>query len=104
VSEPGADDGYTGPACLVVDSERFDVHVQLRGHFEPIDGRYHWYGRVAAHDALDERLAGAKAAGVLETGTGACPCELAEPDLWGRYRITGESTPPFPVAPSPGIR
>ena len=53
---------------------------------------------------LDERLAGAKAAGVLETGTGACPCNLAEPDLWGRYRITGESTPPFAVGESPGIR
>lgn len=88
-------DGYSGPARLTVGQTRFDVRVELRGHFEPIDGRYHWYGRIARNDLLDAALRGAKAAGVLETSQGSSPCEVAEPDTWGRYRVTGQSTPPF---------
>jgi hypothetical protein len=89
------EDGYTGVARLSIGADRFDVRVELRGHFEPIDGRYHWYGRIDAHEALARSLGGAKAGGVLETERGASPCEVAEPDLWDRYRITGQSTPPF---------
>lgn len=92
------EDGYSGQACLVIGEARFDVRVELRGHFEPIDGRYHWYGRIASNQPLDDRLSGAKAAGVLETTHGSSPCEVSEPDLWQRYRLTGTSTPPFPVA------
>jgi hypothetical protein len=96
----GEDDrgeGYRGAARLTVGSARFDVQVELRGHFEPIDGRYHWYGRIARHDELAELVGGARASAVLETGHGASPCELADPDLWDRYRIAGYSTPPFPT-------
>jgi len=93
-----ADDGYTGPARLNIGDVRFDVQVELRGYFEPIDGRYHWYGRIASHDALAELLAGAKASGVLETPHGSMPCEVSEPDTWQRYRLTGYSTPPFRVS------
>jgi cation diffusion facilitator CzcD-associated flavoprotein CzcO len=88
-------DGYEGSAVLEVDGSRFDVQVRLRGHFQPIDGRYHWYGRVGAHDGLDELLGSAKANGVLVTPEGSAPCELSEPDPSRRYRVTGISTPPF---------
>jgi hypothetical protein len=90
-------DGYSGAARLTVGTARFDVQVELRGYFEPIDGRYHWYGRIARNDELAGLLSGARASAVLETGHGASPCDLADPDLWDRYRITGYSTPPFPV-------
>lgn len=94
--EVGApDDGYSGLATLAIGDARFDVDVELRGHFEPIDGRYHWYGRIASNEALAELLAGAKASGVLETPHGSSPCEVSEPDTWQRYRLTGYSTPPF---------
>jgi hypothetical protein len=92
---PMQEDGYSGPARLTVGNAVFDVEVELRGHFEPIDGRYHWYGRIARNDRLAEAVGGTKAAGRLETSQGSSPCELAEPDLWHRYRITGYSTPPF---------
>ncbi len=42
----GDSDGYEGTAVLEVGGARFDVQVRLRGHFQPIDGRYHWYGRI----------------------------------------------------------
>ena len=90
-----ADEGYSGPAILTIGGARFDVRVELRGHFEPIDGRYHWYGRIASDESLAERLAGAKASGELETPHGSSPCEVSEPDTWQRYRLTGYSTPPF---------
>jgi hypothetical protein len=93
----GPDDGYCGPARLTVGTAVFDVQVELRGHFEPIDGRYHWYGRIARSEALATALRGLKSAGVIQTPHGSTPCEVAEPDPWERYRITGYSTPPFPL-------
>src|SRR5690348_13952620 len=92
---PGDSDGYEGTAVLEVDRSRFDVEVRLRGHFQPIDGRYHWYGRIDAHEGLDRLLGSGKARGVLTTAEGSAPCELAEPDPSHRYRVTGISTPPF---------
>jgi cation diffusion facilitator CzcD-associated flavoprotein CzcO len=88
-------DGYEGTAMLEVDRSRFDVQVRLRGHFQPIDGRYHWYGRIDAHEGLAELLGPGKAGGVLTTAEGSAPCELSEPDPSRRYRVTGISTPPF---------
>src|SRR5215469_5670375 len=91
----GDSEGYVGTAVLEVDRSRFDVQVHLRGHFQPIDGRYHWYGRIDAHEGLDELLGSGKARGVLTTAEGSAPCELSEPDPSHRYRVTGISTPPF---------
>lgn len=91
------EDGYTGPATLTVREQTFDVTVELRGHFQPIDGYYHWYGRITAHDALSALLGGKKSEAVLATPDGAADGRVSDPDPWGRYRITGTSTPPFPV-------
>jgi cation diffusion facilitator CzcD-associated flavoprotein CzcO len=98
-------DGYEGAATLTVGEVAFDVQVRLRGHFQPIDGRYHWYGRIAPHEALDALLRAAKESAVLATGEGSAPCVVSEPDPSGRYRVTGTSTPPFRTAelePEPG--
>jgi cation diffusion facilitator CzcD-associated flavoprotein CzcO len=88
-------DGYEGTAVLEAGRSRFDVQVRLRGHFQPIDGRYHWYGRIGAHEGLAGLVGGGRASGVLTTAEGSAPCELSEPDPSGRYRVTGISTPPF---------
>lgn len=94
-SPDSADEGYSGRAVLTVESRRFAVEVELRGHFEPIDGRYHWYGRIARNEALAALLGGSRGNGILDTGEGVSECDLSEPDLWNRYRVTGVSTPPF---------
>jgi hypothetical protein len=91
------EDGYTGPATLVVDEVEFAVSVTLRGVFEPVDGRYHWYGRVGADAALAEKVGGRKGSGVLRTPFGEAAAALSDPDTWGRYRISGTSRPPFDV-------
>lgn len=92
------DDGYRGPASVrFADGQMFDVEVTLRGYVEPLDGRYHWYGRVAVHAELEARLGGKRAQAVVSTPQGEAAGELADVDPWGRYRITGVSTPPFAV-------
>ncbi|MBS2967120.1 DUF4873 domain-containing protein, partial [Actinocrinis puniceicyclus] len=98
---PG-DDGYRGPATLVLtavpSAPELAVQVDLRGYFQPIDGRYHWHGRIAAHDELTAALASGRGPATLTTPHGSAPCEISEPDPWNRYRVTGASTPPFPTA------
>ena len=92
------DDGYRGPGTLEVDGTEYAVHVTLVGHFEPLDGRYHWYGRVAVNDALHAALDGRKRPARVTTPVGAADGELSDVDPWGRYRLAGTSTPPFAVA------
>jgi cation diffusion facilitator CzcD-associated flavoprotein CzcO len=101
MGEPDSGDGYLGPAMLAVNGSRFSIQVELRGHFEPIDGRYHWYGRISEHEGLLGALGEARAAGVLTTPEGSAPCELSDPDLWHRYRVAGLSTPPYATATTP---
>jgi hypothetical protein len=92
------EDGYHGPATLTVDGTDHTVSVRLLGHFQPLDGWYHWYGRVAADDTLDAALGGKRASVRVVTPEGAADGEIADVDPWGRYRLTGTSTPPFTLA------
>jgi hypothetical protein len=92
------EEGYTGPATLQVKDVELTVQVELRGYFQPIDGYYHWYGRLAASEQLSELVAGRKTAAHLRTPEGAAAGELSDPDPWNRYRITGTSRPPFTVS------
>ena len=91
------EDGYTGPATLVLDGVELTVTVTLRGNFEPVDGRYHWYGRIQPHESLTAAAAGRKPTASLRTPFGSAEGLLSDPDTWGRYRITGTSRPPFTV-------
>ncbi|MFC5287340.1 DUF4873 domain-containing protein [Actinokineospora guangxiensis] len=91
------EDGYTGQATLVVGERELPVQVELRGHFQPIDGYYRWYGRLQADPAVSELAGGRKTKAVLRTPGGEAPGELSDPDPWDRYRIMGTSRPPFAV-------
>ncbi|AXX28152.1 DUF4873 domain-containing protein [Actinosynnema pretiosum subsp. pretiosum] len=91
-------EGYSGPAVLVLGGHEVRVEVDLRGFFQPIDGRYHWYGRIAA----DPRVTGLVEAGArtadLRTPAGSATGSLGDPDPWGRYRVAGTGAPPFTAA------
>jgi hypothetical protein len=91
-------DGYAGPATLRIGDATFAVQADLRGQFEPIDGRYHWYGRLARSDELTASMRQGRATGLLSTPEGTAECELYDPDPWERYRVAGISTPPFRAA------
>ncbi|GAA2697501.1 MULTISPECIES: DUF4873 domain-containing protein [Actinosynnema] len=96
--EHGDHEGYSGPAVLLIGDREVPVEVDLRGFFQPIDGRYHWYGRIAADPLVTELVAaGARTAG-LRTPTGTATGSLGDEDPWGRYRVAGTGAPPFPTA------
>jgi hypothetical protein len=98
VSEHDHDeDGYSGPATLVVDDTEIAIEVELRGYFQPIDGYYRWYGRVRANEQVSTLAGGRKKKAEIRTREGTAHGELSDPDPWDRYRILGTSTPPFTV-------
>ena len=79
---------YDGPGRI----DDVELAVRLRGHFEPIDGRFHWWGRLAR----DTRLTHASGATVtLSLPTGQAEGRLSDVDPWGRFRISGTGRPPF---------
>jgi hypothetical protein len=94
------EEGYAGPGTLIAGGSEVDVTVTLRGQFEPIDGLYHWYGRINASAELTGIVRGRSENVVLRTSEGEAQGQLSDPDTWGRYRITGTSRPPFAVATS----
>jgi len=89
--EPGEE--YAGTAVVAADGTEVEVQVDLRTTFEPIDGRLHWYGRLAATPALQSARAGAVV--VLRTEHGSAEGRLSDVDPWGRFRIAGVGRPPF---------
>jgi Domain of unknown function (DUF4873) len=90
------DDGYEGPAQLHVGESTIDVEVVLAGHLEPLDGRYHWYGRVVQNDEVDAaKQGGTTTVGLAVAGGTSTEGRLAEHDAWGNMRITGLGRPPF---------
>jgi hypothetical protein len=91
------EEGYTGPAILLVRDTSLTVEVELRGFFQPIDGYYRWYGRVRPNPELSTLLGGKKTQGRLKTPQGEAVAELSDPDPWDRYRIMGTSRPPFAI-------
>ena len=52
-----SEDGYSGPVTVLVGGAEVSGEAVLRVYFEPIDGRYHWYGRLAPSAELDELVA-----------------------------------------------
>ena len=68
------------------------VEVTLRGHFEPLDGRFHWYGRLAAHEG-HRWQSGTDV--LVTTPHGSAAGRLSDLDPWGRFRVSGTGRPPF---------
>lgn len=86
--EAGAE--YAGPVSVVAGETVVEVDATLRGAFQPIDGRFHWYGRLGATDAL---ASGATV--TLRTAHGEATGRLSDLDPWGRLRVAGTGRPPF---------
>lgn len=88
-------DEYAGKAWVSTGSSTgVEVEVDLRGHFEPLDGRFHWYGRIAASEELAAQV---QAGQTVRVGTpgGTAQGRLSDVDPWGRFRVAGTGRPPF---------
>ncbi len=86
---------YSGEGTLVCRGTEIHVEAKIKGYFQPLNGLYTWYGRIQKNDELDELLKGARAIAVFTTPEGRAECVVGDPDFWGRYRISGKSTPPY---------
>jgi len=97
-SPPEETTGFSGAANLSVSDQVLEVTVHLDGHLEPLDGRFHWYGRIERSAAVAAIKDAGTTAGVLSIG-GATPAELrlAEYDPWGHLQVKGMGTPPYPM-------
>jgi len=91
------EDGYDGPAQLIDGATVLPVEVQLRGHFDPISGKYSWYGRVAASPGVAALVAAGARKVRLRTPHAEVETALSDDDPWGRPRVEGFGTAPFEV-------
>lgn len=91
------DDGYDGPAELLDADRATAVSVSLRGHFDPISGRYRWYGRVAASPEVSALVESGARTVRLRTPHAEVETALSDVDPWGRPRVEGFGTAPFEV-------
>ena len=95
---PEEETGYDGSAVLLVGDQSFDVVVHLDGHLEPLDGLFHWYGRIEASAPVAAAKSGGATTGALVIGAGTpAPVRLAEHDAWGHVQVTGTGAPPYPL-------
>jgi hypothetical protein len=91
-------EGYSGSAHVVVGSDAIEVTVDLRGQFEPLDGTFHWYGRLdPVGSALLEESVRSGSTVAVRTSYGEAAGLLSDRDPWGRFRVAGQGRPPFPV-------
>ena len=91
------DDGYAGPAELIDGDTVVAVEVTLAGHFDPISGKYNWYGRVAASSGVTRLIESGARKVVLRTPFGQVETALSDVDPWGRPRVEGFGATPFAV-------
>ena len=91
-----ADLGYEGRLTVRAEGSAIEVEGQLHGFFQPIDGSYHWYGRLAPDERIGAWVAEHGRAPVeISVGTGApVSGRLGERNPWGGHRVTGIGPPP----------
>lgn len=99
-SPPDEVTGFSGEASLIVGDRVMDVVVHLDGHLEPLDGRFHWYGRIERCAAVEAVKDAGATTGLLVVGE-LPPAELrlAEYDPWGHVQVKGVGAPPYPMDP-----
>ena len=97
-SPPDEGTGFSGEASLIVGDQVMDVVVHLDGHLEPLDGRFHWYGRIERSAEMEAVKDAGATTGLLVIGEHA-PAELrlAEHDAWGHVQVKGVGAPPYPM-------
>ena len=90
------DDTYDGPAMLTYNGEEHSTRVRLAGHFDPIDGQYHWQGMFFA-DLPGQGVTGSQVA--IRIGEHSGQGRVVERTPWGTLTVVGAAGyPPFPLA------
>jgi cation diffusion facilitator CzcD-associated flavoprotein CzcO len=94
-------DGYAGPVTVVAGDVTVRAEARLAGHVEPVDGRFHWGGRLAPSAELAGLVRAGTPAVVLRVADGPpCDARLEEVDPWGGVRVAAVGSPPWTVGES----
>lgn len=94
-SEAVDDEIYDGPAVLTHNGEDYPTRVQLTGHFDPIDGQYHWQGMFFT-ELPGASVTGSKVS--IRIGEHTAHGRVAERTPWGTLTVIGAAGyPPFPL-------
>ncbi|EOM76681.1 DUF4873 domain-containing protein [Rhodococcus rhodnii] len=94
----GESEGYRGNASVSVPGAptAIDTTVDLMGSFEPISGRFHWYGRVRGlADALPDLDLPTGTELTVDTPDATVTVVVTGRDLWGSHMVDGRGAPPF---------
>jgi hypothetical protein len=100
-------DGYDGEAVLRGGDLVIAVRTALSGQVDPLDGRYHWGGRIHPDERVVALLrAGRRDVTLQVGGAEPLPARLTEADPWGGVVVAATGNPPWPApeASPPGVR
>lgn|GEM_PF-1525729 len=93
---------YDGPAVLTHNGEDYPTGVRLTGHFDPIDGQYHWQG-MFFNDLPGASATGSKVS--IRIGEHTAEGRVAERTPWGTLTVIGAAGyPPYPLEDSEELR
>jgi hypothetical protein len=73
-----------------------EVGLHVDGRWEPVDGRYHWAGRIEPEPEIVRLLRSGRRDVEVRVGDRTVQGRLAEVDPWGGVRVTGIGEPPWP--------
>jgi hypothetical protein len=89
-------DDYAGPVVVAAGEVTVCGQARLSGRVEPVDGRFHWSGRVAPDPVLAGLVRdGIRSVRVSAGGRPPCEARLDGVDPWGGVRLTGTGRPPW---------
>lgn len=95
-SVAAGDEVYDGPATLTHDGSDHRTRVKLTGHFDPIDGQYHWQGMLYA-DLPGDKLTGSRVS--IRIAEHTADARISGRTPWGTLSVAGAAGyPPFPLA------
>jgi Domain of unknown function (DUF4873) len=85
-------DVYDGPATVRFGDDAREARVRLTGHFEPLDGQYHWQGTILEQLPGTEKL---PQPATVTIGNRSAAARITERTPQGGYSVVGVGTPPF---------
>ena len=83
---------YDGCATVRIGDDGHDVRVRLTGHFEPIDGQYHWQGTILDQPPGADKL---PRPATVTIGNRSAAARITERTSQGGYSVVGVGAPPF---------
>ncbi|BBY56628.1 DUF4873 domain-containing protein [Mycolicibacillus koreensis] len=89
------EDLYDGPAVVTHDGTEQTSRIRLTGHFDPIDGQYHWQGMLYG-ELTGPKVTGSQVA--IRIGAHRADARVTERTPWGTLSVVGVAGyPPFPL-------